>query len=301
MRDSTTSRRTALKSILGVAGTLVPVVHTTSATGTQRIPDEDKVDRRLESKYGSQAASRAMRVIKEYYQRYESGYITFSTFHTEVTKELKEYEATKPIAKDVLRTNQEIQQRRKQYDKLQVENDPVDPSKESLVESSETLFLTRSSSDGSTSGVGQNNYTVDYDGSFPRYLRARSRSYIYGSAWASARASASYNPTSSGSHTVDISYYREGVNRSGEATIYIFISENGSENKESAETLVGAVSGEESRFETFALEEGTEYEIGMEIYTVAQASADGSVANFYTIDATPHRVDTFSSINITKI
>jgi hypothetical protein len=104
---------------------------------------------------------------------------------------------------------------------------------------------------------------------------------------ATARLFGTYTPPATGKYRITAVYYRVGnianpeQTGSAEASFRVFVRDDGIQRKEVENPPEGLVDGTEQRSDTFHLEGGREYDIGLEVRGRADEFGAGSLVDFY--------------------
>jgi hypothetical protein len=139
--------------------------------------------------------------------------------------------------------------------------------------------------------TGQNNVyncRVDVDVDiWDQKIWAVSNASLYGSGFAWGRLYDDFEPSSSGTHDVTCEYDIQGYVRNATCDVYLFAREPGQgPQRKRIDVIDTGIDNTRTRTETFDLEAGEQYDIGVELYTEAAAGGDpAAVADFYNTTA----------------
>ncbi|WP_226481411.1 hypothetical protein [Natrinema amylolyticum] len=156
--------------------------------------------------------------------------------------------------------------------------------------------FTKSETDKQRSGGARSGSVVDpirwCDTSVPRcytneaYLRTHASAAIYGSAWSHSRGYLTFKPHEDGNHTITAQYGLDGNSDTGATKMSIFARRHsdGAINSKIIDEPVTVDDEERSKYKQFNLNSNEYYDIGVELYSVVNASGSANSSDYYYSD-----------------
>ncbi|WP_435123983.1 hypothetical protein [Halobaculum sp. D14] len=304
-------RRTVLSALGTGVGTVGSIYRLVSAEASTSIPHEDQFRKTLETKYGPEGASVAVDIMKQIYPKKESGKLSQNEFHSEVTRQYLDREATEQIALEVLATDLKIGAENtalKEVDSSELpevnEVTTAETGTQTAVGpatvTTDEIPLGYSTTSESTGGTGQTSVNVvkkcfGYTSCAeapsivdpqPDEMNLEAAVGLYGNATASIEfANRNWSPDSNGEYEFTIRYYRQGKVTAGTAEFEVTLAKpDGVTESSSVETVnAGTVQGVYTQDVRFPdLDSSKNYDVGFKSTVMATTAGGGGFADFRT-------------------